>query len=549
LARTIAALTSTNGGSGGTQMQITNTQNPYFTNSDLGLESVFSVDTKGNIVHNYYGVDRDTTAIKFSDPVLTTGTTMQIIGSELTTGKLLDLDADNLTTGNGLSLISSSENLAGSLADIQITGSGATGNAMNLASSATGDDNRVLNIAQTGGTTGTDYGAYISNTGEGDTNVGLFVTASEATNNYAAIFESGYIGIGTTTPTSLLTISGLESSTGTQLVVDASGNVYKDSSSRRYKENIEDFSIDPRELLGLKPVEFYYKDTGAHSFGYIAEEVDELGLNNLVMYDEEGQPDALRYDKLSIYLVEGYKEHEKELNILQELLGIKESTESTESSESTSSTSLAGLTESISTMEQIYTDFKQFVASVGLSLNEETETLVAENNFTVLGETTLSDTTITGDLSIGLMNIDSVENAINIKGPSCYSEITGDMNTEICEIQALYLQKNLAGNVDVFNGKIILKPNGEIVTNDVLAETYKGIENENIGRTIIHSGEKEVFVENPAIKEKSRIFITPHRPVSVALVNIEENEGFYLGTENKITEDLIIDWWIVEVEE
>lgn len=45
-------------------------------------------------------------------------------------------------------------------------------------------------------------------TGTGATNRALYATATGGTNNYAAIFESGFVGIGTTAPTTPLQVSG-----------------------------------------------------------------------------------------------------------------------------------------------------------------------------------------------------------------------------------------------------------------------------------------------------------------------------------------------------
>ncbi|MBP9839504.1 MAG: tail fiber domain-containing protein, partial [Candidatus Pacebacteria bacterium] len=88
--------------------------------------------------------------------------------------------------------ISSSTLTSGTLLSLVTTGTGAL----------TGQ--KGLNISLSGANaTGaqTTYGAYLSNTKTGtSTNVGLYATASGGTNNYAAIFESGTVGIGTTTP-------------------------------------------------------------------------------------------------------------------------------------------------------------------------------------------------------------------------------------------------------------------------------------------------------------------------------------------------------------
>ncbi|MFA6076435.1 MAG: hypothetical protein WC778_11465, partial [Negativicutes bacterium] len=90
---------------------------------------------------------------------------------------------------------------------VAVTGN--SGDLLTLTSTATGADNKALNIAASGATTGTDYGAYISNTGAGTTNVGLYATASGAvTNNYAAVFAAGNVGIGTASPTAKLHIYG-----------------------------------------------------------------------------------------------------------------------------------------------------------------------------------------------------------------------------------------------------------------------------------------------------------------------------------------------------
>lgn len=57
----------------------------------------------------------------------------------------------------------------------------------------------------------TNYGAYFESTaGIGSTtNVGIYATASGATNNYAALFYEGNVGIGTLTPTTKLYVAGV----------------------------------------------------------------------------------------------------------------------------------------------------------------------------------------------------------------------------------------------------------------------------------------------------------------------------------------------------
>ena len=81
-------------------------------------------------------------------------------------------------------------------------------NILTATSASTTDLSKTLNISHTGAITGTGYAGYFSKTGASTTNVALYATASGATNNYAAIFDSGNVGIGTTGPDYTLDVYG-----------------------------------------------------------------------------------------------------------------------------------------------------------------------------------------------------------------------------------------------------------------------------------------------------------------------------------------------------
>jgi len=91
---------------------------------------------------------------------------------------------------------------------------GGTALSLNSASTAAASNaQKVLGIGLSGAngtSTQTTYDAYFTNThtGTASTNVGLYASASGGTNNYAAIFNAGYVGIGTTTPAAPLHITG-----------------------------------------------------------------------------------------------------------------------------------------------------------------------------------------------------------------------------------------------------------------------------------------------------------------------------------------------------
>ena len=91
------------------------------------------------------------------------------------------------------------------------------------------------------------------------------------------------------------------------------------TSSRRYKRNIADWSADPEAVLALQPRTWQASnplegdDPEAWFVGFVAEEVHELGLTELVQYDEDGRPDALHYATFSVAQQAVLRKHEEEI--------------------------------------------------------------------------------------------------------------------------------------------------------------------------------------------------------------------------------------------
>lgn len=66
------------------------------------------------------------------------------------------------------------------------------------------------------------------------------------------------------------------------------------TSSRRYKEDIQDLTYDRDQILSLRPVEYTRKDSGERNVGFIAEEAEEAGLHRFVI-KVDGQVEAFNY--------------------------------------------------------------------------------------------------------------------------------------------------------------------------------------------------------------------------------------------------------------
>jgi len=84
------------------------------------------------------------------------------------------------------------------------------------------------------------------------------------------------------------------------------------TSSIRYKENIEESAYGLDELMQLRSVTFNYKSdpTSARSLGFIAEEVDAIGLRELVSYNEENKPETVHYELMTALLTKAIQEQQ-----------------------------------------------------------------------------------------------------------------------------------------------------------------------------------------------------------------------------------------------
>lgn len=103
-------------------------------------------------------------------------------------------------------------------------------------------------------------------------------------------------------------------------------DTYYSSSSRRYKENIVDFEHDSSLVYQLSPKNFTYKPyaasptmidgTGKKHFGYIAEEVNEI-LPEIVNKDPDGEPEGVKYEMVTVLLVEEIKKLKARIEVLE----------------------------------------------------------------------------------------------------------------------------------------------------------------------------------------------------------------------------------------
>lgn len=154
---------------------------------------------------------------------------------------------------------------------------------------------------------------------------------TDSTSNYLnlgnALFGdlgTGNIGIGTTTPSEELTVAGTIQATNllggaVNLTTDVNGNIIRDPSDRRLKENIAEIDGALDTLLQLRGVSYEWIDKERFGeqveIGFIAQEVDPL-LPEVVR--KGGEYWSLNTRNMLAVVVEGFQEFHVSFETLQE---------------------------------------------------------------------------------------------------------------------------------------------------------------------------------------------------------------------------------------
>ncbi len=128
--------------------------------------------------------------------------------------------------------------------------------------------------------------------------------------------DSGVIRIGSSNFQSKAFMAGIRGVTtgranAVPVVIDGNGQLGTISSSQRFKEDIRPMGSVSERLLALRPVTFRYREeyedgSKPIQFGLVAEEVAEA-FPELVVYDEHGKPETVRYDLIATVLLNEFQ--------------------------------------------------------------------------------------------------------------------------------------------------------------------------------------------------------------------------------------------------
>jgi Chaperone of endosialidase len=156
-----------------------------------------------------------------------------------------------------------------------------------------------------------------------------FITAANGTTSRQTrlfIDDDGQVGIGTSIPRATLEVAGtlrvetLGAAGTTALCRNFVNQIATCSSSLRYKRDVEAFDGGLEMLGRLRPISFTWKAGGMRDVGFGAEDVAAIDPR-LAVFNQAGEVEGVKYDRLTTVLVNAVKELEALVRTLREEKG------------------------------------------------------------------------------------------------------------------------------------------------------------------------------------------------------------------------------------
>ena len=177
---------------------------------------------------------------------------------------------------------------------------------------------------------------YSTTTGSHNVALGLFAGADATTGSHniflgadvrGAAMDTNTIRLGTQGTHARTVVAGIRGVTtgindAIPVVIDSNGQLGTISSSRRFKEDIQNMSSSlGARLLRLRPVTFRYTQAFTDGskpvqYGLVAEEVAEV-FPELAVRDGSGQIETVHYETLNVLLLKQVQEQQRQLRRLE----------------------------------------------------------------------------------------------------------------------------------------------------------------------------------------------------------------------------------------
>jgi len=193
-------------------------------------------------------------------------------------------------------------------------------------------------------------------------------------------------------------------------------------------------------------------------------------------------------------------------------------------------------------------------ADLNLNLgNVNIQSATVSGDLMVLGRTTVSDISVTGNISTGVLTIKGLDE----NGTASINTLSGDLK----------LQNEGLGGVDILSGKVTIDMNGNVnVQNSITAKeintrklniitdtsaesTQSAVLSASAGTATIAKDTDNIIINTTAVTDNSLINVTFNGDYSPAVRYWTENkiagDSFTIKLNAAVAKDVKLNWWIV----
>jgi hypothetical protein len=189
-------------------------------------------------------------------------------------------------------------------------------------------------------------------------------------------------------------------------------------------------------------------------------------------------------------------------------------------------------------------------ADLGLGNDVQLSTATISGNLNVLGQTTVNDLGVTGNVSMGLLKI----NGLDDNGTASINTLSGDLN----------LQNYGLGGLNILSGKVVIDKSGNVnIQQAVSAKTVNTTKlnivtdtattsaalSASAGTATINANTNSVTIKTTAVTNNSLIYITFNGDYSPAVrywidTKVAGN-SFTVKLDAAVNNSVKFNWWIV----
>lgn len=206
-------------------------------------------------------------------------------------------------------------NLAGGTYGINISGNAATATSATSAGDSTLLGGAAPNVNTSSSTIVQRYGGG-SIEGFSFQATGGSIGAFRDTGTYT------YVGFGTARVINATDVYS-QAVSGRTVLISSALTLGTSTSSARWKEDIAPLDYDTADILKMNPIFFRYKEDHLEpgsdrplEVGLIAEDLAELGFEEVIFRGKDGQPDGIAYERLAVLLLKVCQDQQKQIDAL-----------------------------------------------------------------------------------------------------------------------------------------------------------------------------------------------------------------------------------------